>query len=233
MRKLMVLIAFVLTISAVAHADTVWLTFENVDPKNISTDGKYYVYPYNFAITPGSSSYVAPTGTPSLTSLICDDYHDQVFLTNPAEYWKANVYTGSDIYTYGQMPKVAGGGLQPITKKAYEDAAWLFLQLSGPNDSNAAIINETIWAIFDSTTPYNSLVSTEFALAELNSSSTDLSQVVLYTPISDTQSIPNQPPQEFFGRAPTTVPEPSSLLLLGSGLLGFCFKLRRKALKNY
>jgi hypothetical protein len=235
MRKLGLLFFLLIGTAGIAAANglTVNLQFENVGPG--FSDGRVYVYPYNFSINSSST----------LTPLVCDDLLDDISF---GESWTANVNNMADILKGGLGQMRPPGGLQPDAIKAYEDAAWLYQQLILPshfNNTDAVAINRAIWALFtDSSTspvdPYT-VISTPpnpptpeevwFDAAEANTAGlsidaaiTEFSDVQFYTPVAGSWPSNSGRPQEFIGtRVPDvttqTVPEPSTLLLLGAGVL--------------
>jgi hypothetical protein len=193
-------------ISMMAKADT--LTFNNNPSGTI-------IGPYNLTLTTSTTST-------SLSLFCMNDLND----IQGNESWGVNVVNGSSY----------AGSAAGTTGFQFEEEAFIYSQYNG---SNATDVQDALWTIFDPGTgnkdansPGLVTAAFNFASGDAASTSSVLSKTNFY--IWDGGKISNQygdsAPQNFVGSSP--VPEPSSLMLFGSGLIGLAGVVRRKLVRS-
>jgi hypothetical protein len=191
--------------SGLALADsTVTMQLTGVGANNA---GGVATYPYHFSIN-GS----APV------ALICDSYDNEVVI---GENWQAKV-TGV----------LSGQGLFGSQLLDYKAAGLMFKSiLAGTLDPNTG--NFAIWGLFSSRAQNSSYfqssgagaIETEYLALAASAPNSAFQGLVLYTPVAGTQSWGGTP-QEYIGYS--TIPEPTSIALFGTGLLSLAGMIRRK-----
>ena len=187
-----------------ALADSVTLTAAG--PAN---QGGVYVYPYTLHI--GSTTYAG----------ICDDYNHEVWV---GENWTAN------IFTFQQLDSTRFGHNNPNAQTQYDEAAWLLSQIPSAGVNEIGDINFAVWSIFSNNVPVqpaaNGLLGSQYWLTRAASQTFWDGEFANYRIVTPTDSGTGSA-QEYL----IQVPEPSSMLMLASGLIGFAGLVRKKLVR--
>ena len=212
-----VLLPLLLLAPHATFADT--LTLTGVGGAN--TDG-VYTYPYEFTVTNAS-------GTSTDVLMSCLNFDREIYF---GETWSV---------TEESVLSVPVGGTDNESQAAFLEDAYLFNQYAGAS-GNAQVTSDLQFAIWDIMDPsvatsglsgYDTIAQSLVAAAEANYNTSaalaaDANDVV-YLPVAGSWPSNDGEPQIFMvDPPPAAAPEPSSLVLLGTGLLAAGGVMRRR-----
>ena len=160
----------------------------------------HYTFPYFLTVTGGLGNING----------LCDTYDGTALIGTT---WTASLIdlTGGNI---------TGTYFQSLGVLCYEEAGYIYRNFLFSDPVNASV---AIWKLFAQDVPPDLIATNMDILAAENASLSDLNGMYAITPTFAGG-------QEFLGENYTVVPEPTSLMLLGSGILGLALVLRKRLL---
>lgn len=202
-------------------------TFKLTGAGNTVSSG-VYVGPYE-----ALRNYDKTTKTGDAVALVCVDWNNRISV---GDVWNANVtYLGDGTSLANTRYGGPANGSPSDALTRYRQAAWLTLQFGLEPASAWGDIHRTIWNLFVDAAPNPS--SSQWltrAQSEYLSAGIDFSQSYLVTNVAPVRLTGQK--QEFLvtvmGSGDTPVPEPTTYLLCGAGLVALAVARRRRAIAH-
>ena len=216
MRRWLLLLMVVICGAVCAYADPTEFVFVGWSGDQWQNGYPYYIRTFD-------------NPTASIIAVMCDDY---VHGGQPGEEWDANItQLGSGNIQLARFNKFVQGPTSLSALTLYDEAGWILLQTQVEPTNQWREMNYAAWNIFDPNSPCDSACEGWLAAAQQAARDrfpgSDFNRVYIITPVDQYDPDPHHI-QEFLalgtdsgllGQQGTTVPEPGTLVLMGSGLL--------------
>lgn len=205
MKKVCICLLMVVVLSlfaAPSFADTVNVTFTGITSGNVSSDGLYYISPY----------YLTVNGTTE--AAYCIDFNHWIV---SGESWVANT-------TLDSGPTYTSTYLK--NQNSYLEMGWLVSQYASASPTDQRSIQQAIWDISAGSNIYSDSGTLKWyglAAANYNTNWGASGWTILTDANPGICSA-----QEFLIQTPVATPEPGTIMLLGSGILGVYGFSRKK-----